>query len=91
MLPPLPVQVSVYVVLDVGETDCVPLVALVPVQPFDAVHDVAFVVDQVRVAELPVTIDEAEGVRVRVGAGITLTVTRVLWLFDPPAPVQVRV
>ena len=26
-----------------GETLCVPLVALVPVQPFDAVQDVAFV------------------------------------------------
>jgi hypothetical protein len=51
VVPPAPVHVSEYVVLVVGDTDCVPDVALVPVQPPLAVHDVALVDDQVNVAD----------------------------------------
>jgi hypothetical protein len=36
-------------VFAVGFTDCVPLVALVPVHPFEAVHEVALVEAQVSV------------------------------------------
>ena len=48
-MPPLPVQARVYIVVAVGETDCDPDVASVPVHPPDAVHEVAFVEDQERV------------------------------------------
>ena len=51
VVPPLPVQERVKVVLEVGEIDCVPLVPCVPLHPFDAVHEVALVVDQVSVAD----------------------------------------
>ena len=39
--------------VEVGDTDCVPLVNFVSLQAFDAVQDVAFVELQVRVAEFP--------------------------------------
>jgi hypothetical protein len=52
-VPPAPVQDSVYVVVLVGDTARVPLVALVPVQPPAAVHDVALLDDQVTVAIWP--------------------------------------
>lgn len=48
-LPPAPVHVSVYVVLLLGVTDCVPEVALVPVHPPLAVQLVLFVVLHERV------------------------------------------
>ncbi len=50
-VPPEPVHDMEYVVLVVGLTVCVPEVALVPVQPPDAVHDVALVEDHERVAD----------------------------------------
>ena len=50
-VPPEPVQVIEYVEETVGATDCVPLVALVPVHPPDAVHDDAFVDDHVSVED----------------------------------------
>ena len=54
-LPPLPVHVSVYasVPAAAGVSDCVPLVASAPLHAPLAVHDVAFVDDQVRVALEP--------------------------------------
>jgi hypothetical protein len=48
-LPPVPVQVSVYVVFDDGVTDWVPEVDFVPVQPPEAVQEEAFVDDHVSV------------------------------------------
>jgi hypothetical protein len=50
-VPFAPVQVRVYVVVVSGETDCVPAVAFAPVQPPLAVHEVLFVLLQVRVVD----------------------------------------
>ncbi len=66
-VPPLPVQARVYVVGAVGETDWVPLVLLVPVQPPLAVQLVAFVLLQVRVVDWPVVTLAGVAVRERVG------------------------
>ena len=61
-----------------GETDCVPETALVPVHPPLAVQDVAFVDDQERVDDWPEVIDAGLAARETVGAGATLeTVTLI--------------
>ena len=57
-----------------------PLVASAPLQPFDAVQDVALVEDQVRVAEPPEATDVGFAERETVGTGgggaaVTVTVT----------------
>ena len=52
--PPVPVQVSVNLVVALIETvACVPLVASAPVQPPEAAQDVAFVDDQAKAALEP--------------------------------------
>ena len=81
-----------YVVFAVGFTDCVPEVAFVPDHPPLAVHDVAFVDDQVIVDEPPDVIDigEAEIVTIATGIDVTFTVVDC----DTPvvlAPLQVSV
>ena len=70
-----------------------PLVALVPVQLPDAVHEVALVEDHVRVVKPPEVIEVGVALTVTVGAeGTTaVTVMVVLWLADPVVLVQVRV
>ena len=40
-------------VVAVGETEVLPLVVLLPLHPPDAVHAVAFVLDQVRIEDWP--------------------------------------
>jgi len=57
-------------VFEVGETDCVPEIAFVPVQPPDAVQEVALVEDQERVEDWPEVIEEGEEERETVGAGV---------------------
>jgi hypothetical protein len=52
-VPPLPLQLNMYVVVLAGDTVRVPLVALVPDQPPEAAHEVALVEDQVTVETLP--------------------------------------
>jgi hypothetical protein len=74
-VPPLPVQVRVYVVFEVGETDWVPDVVFVPVHPPLAVQLVLFVLLQVSVEDWFVVILDGAAVRVTVGVGITVTVT----------------
>lgn len=69
--------------------DCVPLVALAPVQPPEAVQLVAFVEFQVSVAEAPLATLVGLTLSVTVGAGTAVTVT--LWFALPPTPVQVSV
>jgi len=70
-LPPAPVQVRVKVALAVSApVDCEPLVALPPDQPPDAVHAVAFVVDQLKVELLPLTVELGLAARLTVGAGV---------------------
>ena len=67
-LPPVPEHVSVYVVVLVGETLCVPLVALTPVQAPLAEQVLAFLLDQVRVELVPETIVVLLAANVAVGA-----------------------
>lgn len=52
-VPPLPVQASPYVVVVGGDAAKVPLIAFVPVQPPEAVHEVALVDAQVMTDTLP--------------------------------------
>jgi hypothetical protein len=89
-LPPLPVQVSPKVALAVRvPVDCEPLAVLVPDHAPDAVHEVAFVVDQLNVEPLPLVTVLGLAVKLTVGpAAATETVADCIAL--PPAPVQVR-
>ena len=57
-------------VLVVGESVCVPLVALAPVQPLLAEQDVALVELQVKVVEFLVVIDVGLAESVAVGVGV---------------------
>jgi hypothetical protein len=71
--------------------DCVPLVALEPDQAPEAVHEVAFVVDQLRVELLPLAMELGLAARLTVGAGVgEVTETVAAWVALPPAPVQVN-
>lgn len=73
-----------------GPGDCVPLIGLVPDQPFEAVQVVAFAVDQVKVALPPLLIELGLALKFIVGAGaVTETVADCDAL--PPVPVQVSV
>lgn len=75
--PPVPMQDSVYVVFVVrAPVVCEPLVALLPDQPPEAVHEVAFVLDQPKVDALPLAIvlGLAPSVTVTVGTAVTVTV-----------------
>jgi hypothetical protein len=91
--PPAPVQIKAKLVVTfrAGVT-AVPLVLLGPVHPPEAVHELAFVEDHVRVAEAPglsstgVAPRDTDG---KTGAGLTWTVTDLE--ADPPAPVQFNV
>jgi len=74
-----------------GVTDCVPLVASVPLQAPLAVHEVASVDDQVSVALLPsaMLVGLTEIMAVGATGAVTVTVAEAFAL--PPLPVQVRV
>lgn len=85
-VPPAPVQLTVYVVVLLGETERVPDVAplvekLVPVQL------VALVEDQVSVEDCQLAMDEGLAVRVAVGTGGADTVT----VTELETPLQVAV
>ncbi len=69
-LPPVPVQVMPYVVPAVSApVDCEPLTALLPDQPPEAAQEVAFLDDQVNVAEPPLATVLGLAVKLTVGAG----------------------
>ena len=87
VLPPEPVHASVYDVLEVGEIDCVPLVAFVPVQSPEAVHEVALVEDHVSTEDWPEVTEVGFAERATVG-GETVTVTVAFAFAVPPVPVQ---
>jgi hypothetical protein len=92
MLPPEPEQVSVYVAdCDNAPVDCVPESVWVPDQAPDAVHVLAFVLDQVSTALLPELIDTGLTDKLRVGAGGAVTATVADLLIDPPVPEQLSV
>jgi hypothetical protein len=67
----------------------VPLAVFVPLQPPEAVHDVALVELQVSVDVPPLAIVVGLAVSVAVGTGAMLTVA-VAGVLVPPAPVQVN-
>lgn len=76
----------------VGDTDCVPDIALAPVQPLLAVHEVLFVEDQVRVADEPVVMEVGEDERVIVGVRGAVVRGAVHCAVVPPfSPPQLQV
>jgi hypothetical protein len=69
-----------------------PEVAFVPLQPPDAVHDVALVDDQLSVLLLPLLMLVGDAVNSTVSADVALlTVTVALAWVVPPDPVQLSV
>jgi hypothetical protein len=69
---------------------CEPLTALVPDQAPDAVHELALVEDQVKVAPLPLATVLGLAAKVTIGTGaVTDTVADCAAL--PPPPVQLSV
>ena len=93
VVPPVPVQLSVKVVATVkAAVPWLPAVVLEPLQPPDAVHDVALVEFQVSVLLPPLATLVGDADNVTVGAGVeAVTVTEVLPWPVPPAPVQLSV
>ena len=70
--------------------ECDPLVASLPLQPPEAVQEVAFLDDQDSAELLPLAIVLGLALKLTVGAGeVTVTVADCAAL--PPAPVQVSV
>lgn len=79
--PPVPEHVRVKLALAVSAAEfSVPLVALLPVQPPDAVHDVALLLLQVSAAVEPET--------TLVGLAVSVTVGAAGGALDPPPPPQ---
>lgn len=67
-----------------------PLVGLVCVQPFDAVHAVALVVLHVRVEAAPLATDVGLADRVTVGTPLTGVTVTAAAVAVPPGPLQDR-
>jgi hypothetical protein len=70
--------------------DCVPVVALLPLQAPDAVQEEVLVDDHDSVALLPLATVPRLALKLTVGAG-GVTVTWVVCAALPPAPLQVKV
>jgi hypothetical protein len=70
--PPAPVQLSTYVAVALGVTVPVPEVAFVPLQPPEAVQEVASVELQVSALPLPAATVVGEALRETVGVGVTV-------------------
>jgi hypothetical protein len=86
LLPPVPEQVNVKVVLVVSSgVLAVPLVGVAPLQPPEAVQLVAFVELQVNVDAVPLT--TLVGLALSATVGLGTTVTRAVWL-ALPAPFE---
>jgi hypothetical protein len=89
LVPPGPVQVSAKAVPVVSApVDRLPLVPSVPVQPPEAVHEVALVELQVSDELPPLATTPAVAINVAVGTGSTATVAEAGALV-PPGPAQV--
>jgi hypothetical protein len=70
--------------------DCVPLVALLPDQPPDAVHAVALAADQLKVDAFPVLTELGVAEKLTVGAAaVDFTETAADPVALPPEPVHV--
>jgi hypothetical protein len=91
-VPPAPVHAMVNVTVCArAAVACDPEVALAPVHPPDAVHDVAFVDDHVSVDVPPCATWAGVADNETVGnGGVALTTTLAERVIEPPAPVQVR-
>ena len=90
LVPPVPVQVKEYEAVEVSApVPWVPLVAFVPPQPPEALHEVAFVELHASVEPAPLAIEVGLAVSVTVGVPGTVTVA-VATLLVPPAPVQIN-
>jgi hypothetical protein len=86
--PPAPLQVNEYdVVAASSPVPWLPLVALLPFQPPEAVQEVALVELHVSVEAPPLATEVGFAVNVTVGAGTTLTLAEAT-LLVPPAPAQ---
>ena len=79
-IPPGPVQDSVYVVAAEGESKSLPLSALAPFQPPDAVQVVAFLADHVSVEDWPLTIEVGLAESVTVGTSATNSDPTLFWV-----------
>ena len=92
-MPPVPLQLKVKVVATVSAAVLwLPAVALEPLQPPDAVHEVALVEFQVNVLLPPLATLVGDADRLTVGAGVGfVTVTEAVACAVPPAPVQLSV
>jgi hypothetical protein len=90
--PPAPEQVSSnFCDAERGPTDLEPFSATEPVQPFEAVQDVALLEVQLNVADPPLATVAGLADRETVGAGV-VTSTVTVWLAEPPFfPEQVSV
>jgi hypothetical protein len=83
------VHVNEYVELaDTAPVDCEPLSALLPLQPPEAAHAVALVLDQVSVEALPAFTLLGAALSVTIGA-LLETVTVADCVAEPPGPWQV--
>jgi len=90
-VPPAPVQVKVYLVAAVSAAVlCEPLSASVPLQPPEALHEVALLEDQVSFDAAPLATVLGVALSVTEGADV-VTVTVADCVALPPAPLQVRV
>ncbi len=92
-LPPAPTQVSVYVAAALSApVDDEPLMASVPDQAPEAVHEVALVADQLNLALAPLTTVPGLAVSVTVGAEAAgFTEIETVCVARPPAPLQASV
>jgi hypothetical protein len=70
-----------------GDTTIEPVAGCAPVQPPDAVHEVAFELDHVSVAEFPAVIAEGSAVKEVTGAAVVTSMATVLAVV-PPGPVH---
>jgi hypothetical protein len=73
-----------------GAVLCEPLIASVPLQPPEAVHEVALLDDQLSVDDAPLATVLGVAVRVTDGAGVVTEMVADCAAL-PPAPMQVRV
>jgi hypothetical protein len=88
LVPPAPLQVRKYdVVAASAPVPWLPLVASVPLQPLDAVHEVALVELHVSVDVPPVPTTSGYAVKVAAGTTFTRAVDAAL---VPPMPVHVK-
>jgi len=90
-VPPAPLQLKVNLVVALSAAvTWEPDVAWAPLQPSEALHEVAFVDDQVKVEVAPLFTVVGFAAKVTAGAGV-LTDTVADCAALPPAPLQVSV